>query len=147
MRTFRRVEGLLQDLRYAVRMLLNSPLFTAATVLTLALGIGASTMIFSTIDAVLLRPLPVHEPDGVVSVFSTRSMGPLGDVPSGWSYPEYIDLRGSEVFDGVAAVAGVDLALDADGVTDIVAGQLVTGNYFDVLGVGAAVGRTFAPRE
>ncbi|MGI8655949.1 MAG: ABC transporter permease [Pyrinomonadaceae bacterium] len=133
-----------QDLRYAARMLLKSPAFTAIAVLSLALGIGANTSIFSFVNAVLLRPLPVVEPERLVSVFSSRRANPY-DVSS---YPDYVDYRDkNEVFSGITAFSFAAVSLNSDDQTEAIPGLIVTGNYFDVLGVRAAVGRTFLPEE
>ncbi len=133
-----------QDLRYAVRMLSKSPAFTAIAVLSLALGIGANTSIFSFVNAVLLRPLPVAEPERLVSVFSSRRANPY-DVSS---YPDYVDYRDkNEVFSGITAFSSAAVSLNSDDQTEALPGLIVTGNYFDVLGVRAAMGRTFLPEE
>ena len=135
---------LLQDVRYAIRMLLKHPGFTAVAVLSLALGIGVNTATFSVLDAVLLRSLPVSEPDRLVTVFTRRETG----LNSGFSYPDYVDYRDrNEAFSGMIAWDGVSLNLSTGNATERVSGQLVTGNYFDVLGVRAARGRTFLPEE
>jgi len=133
-----------QDLRYAVRMLLKSPAFTAIAVLSLALGIGANTSIFSFVNAVLLKPLPVTEPERLVSVFNSRRANPY-DVSS---YPDYVDYRDkNEVFSGITAFSFAAVSLNSDDQTEALPGLIVTGDYFDVLGVRAAMGRTFLPEE
>ncbi len=135
------METLLKDLRYGVRMLLKRPGFTAIAVLTLALGIGANTAIFSLVNATLIRRLPVVEPEHLVSVFS----GAPGSV---FSYPNYVELRDyNQVFDGLIAWGGITTSFNSDGQTDgadLVTGAIVTGNYFDVLGVRANVGRVIS---
>ena len=124
-----------QDLRYASRMLARTPGFTIAAVLTLALGIGANTAIFSLVNATLLQHLPVANRDRLSYVFN----GPQRLVTS---YPAYVDLRDSaRLLDGVAAWGGIAASLNADGETDTVMGCIVTGNFFDVLGVSAERGR------
>ena len=136
------------DLRYAIRTLVNTPSFTLVVVLTLALGIGANTAIFSIADQLLLRLLPVDRPDELVSfespgVFAGRSEG-----NNTFSYPMYRDFRDrNDVFAGVIGSYLTSLTLTVGGQADRVNGQLVTGNYFDVLGVRAAIGRTFAPDD
>ncbi len=135
---------LMQDVRYAVRMLLKHPGFTAVAVLSLALGIGVNTATFSVLDAVLLRALPASEPNQLVTVFTQRS----AELNSGFSYPDYVDYRDrNEVFSGMIAWDGVSLNLSTGDTTERISGQIVTGNYFDVLGVRAARGRTFLPEE
>ena len=123
-----------QDIRYAARMLRKHRGFTVAAVLTLALGIGANTAIFSLVNAVLLRELPVRDTS---SLFFVR---PVNGVV--FSAPAYFDLRDNlQSFDGLVAWGGIAASLNADGVTDLVGGAIVSGNYFDVLGVKAARGR------
>jgi predicted permease len=124
-----------QDLRYAARMLRRQPGFAAAAVLTLALGIGANTAIFSLVNATLLQQLPVADSGRLVYAYR----GGVGGV---FSYPMYAQLRdGNHAFDGFAAWAGISASLNADGATELVNGVIVTGNFFDVLGIAAAHGR------
>jgi len=139
--------GLREDLRYAARLLVKSPLFTLAAVASLGLGVGANTTIFSLVNEVLLHPLPVHEPSRLVSVFTTdaknreRFQGFMAT-----SYPNFRDYReqAANVFSGATATVFVPLSLTSGGTPEQVFGELVTGNYFDVLGVRAAVGQTFS---
>jgi predicted permease len=143
---------LLQDVRYGIRMLARSPGFTAIAVLTLALGIGANTAIFSLTDRVLLRLLPVTHPEQLVVL---RSPGPNpghkssdGDQAASFSYPIYKDLRDRNlVFSGLLARYAVALNVSARGTTERATGELVSGNYFEVLGVKQALGRTFTPED
>lgn len=131
-----------QDLRYAIRSLLRAPTFAATIIVTLALGIGANAVVFSAIDAVLLRDAAVSDPASLVDVYTTS-----GDNPhSRSSYPDYFDLRDSGAFESLAAYTQVSLALDT-GVPEPVDGQLVSGNFFDTLGVRMPLGRGFAPDE
>ncbi len=136
---------LLQDLRYGLRMLAKNPGFTAVAVVTLALGIGANTAIYSLLDQVLLRSLPVAEPDGLVILHEAEWR-------SGWStsdnseivysYPHYKDVRDRiPLFDGVIARAGVPLSVTAAGMSERAQGEIVSGNFFPVLGVRSAAGR------
>ena len=134
-----------RDVRYALRMLLRAPGFAAVVCVTLALGIGANAVIFSAVDAVLLRQAPVADPGSVVSIYTTSSDG--RDRFSSSSYPDYLDLKNSGTFADVAVFASIPLVLDAGGVTESIAGELVSGNYFDVLGVRIAQGRAFLPEE
>jgi predicted permease len=138
------METFLRDIRYGARSLRKSPGFTAVAVLTLALGIGANTAIFSFVNAVLLRPLPVAEPERLVYVFGGSRTSPYNVS----SYPDYLDYRdGNHVFSDLAAYSSIDLSLSDDNQPDMISGLIVTGNYFDALGVRAQAGRTFLPEE
>ena len=139
------MQTLWQDLRYGARMLLKQPGFTLIAVLTLALGIGANTAIFTLINASFLRPFPVVEPERIVSLSGTTRDGSLRP----FSYPAYRDYRDrNTVLDGLIANFYLPrLSLSLQDRNQHVSGYLVTGNYFDVLGVKAALGRTFAPEE
>ena len=138
-----------QDIRYALRGMRQRPGFTAAAVLSLALGIGANTAIFTLLDQVLLRNLPVRHPEQLVQLRQTGGMvygTTFGD--DSFSYPLYRDLRdGSQVFSGVLGQFPLTLSLAFGSHTERVEGELVSGNYFDVLGVGSALGRTFTPQD
>src|SRR5262245_53172117 len=134
------MENLLKDLRYAFRSLIKRPAFSIVAVLTLALGIGINTTVFSLANSVFLRQLPVTSPQDLVWIFSDR------DNPT--SYPEYLEYQQqTELFDGVMAYEWVGLNLGSNGQSERVEGTLVSGNYFDVLGVKAELGRTFLPDE
>jgi putative ABC transport system permease protein len=137
-----------QDLRYGLRVLLKSPGFTVIAVITLALGIGANTAIFSVIDAVLLRPLPVKNSQQLVNVYNElkQKILFLKDVPL--SYPEYRDLlKQSNTFSGLITYRTSPFALERPGGSQLVPGMLVSGNYFNVLEVKAVLGRTFTANE
>ncbi len=143
-----------QDLRFATRMLRKSPGFTMVAVLTLALGIGANTAIFSLINAVLLKTLPVKDPDQLVVIgdpteVGSRSNGtPQVDI---LSYPLYRDLRDhTSAFAGMMASGGVhrvQVSIGSSDITNDATGVLVSGNYFSVLGVNALIGRTLSPED
>jgi len=136
--------SLFQDLRYGLRLFFKSPGFTAVAVLSLALGIGANTAIFSLMDKVILRPLPVAEPERLVTVFTQRPRG----LNSGFSYPVYTDYRDhNQVFSGMLAFSPTAFSLNDGKQTERVNGVLVSGNYFSVLGVSPALGRAFLPEE
>ncbi|MGI8744835.1 MAG: ADOP family duplicated permease [Bryobacteraceae bacterium] len=147
------IELLLKDLRYSLRMIRGSPGFTAVAVLSLALGIGANTAILTLIDALMLRSLPVRSPNELVSVgdvsrpMALRNGGPMVDV---FSYPLYQRLRDqNRVFTGLLAsgqAGRVDMSA-GNGGSEEVHGRLVSGNYFEVLGVSALLGRTFSAEE
>ncbi|PYQ49075.1 MAG: hypothetical protein DMF78_19490 [Acidobacteria bacterium] len=139
--------GFRDDLRYAARLLVKSPVFTLAAVVSLGLGVGANTTIFSLVSEVLLNPLPVHEPSHLVSLFTTDAKN--RDRFQGFmvmSYPNFRDYReqGERVLSGAAAYQIVPLSLTSGGEPEQVFGEIVTGNYFDLLGVHAAVGQTFS---
>jgi macrolide transport system ATP-binding/permease protein len=143
-RGVRFIEELWQDLRYGVRTLWKKPGFTLVAVLTLALGIGANTAIFSFVNAVLLRPLPVAKPERLVYVFGGVRTNPYNVS----SYPDYVDYRDrNKVFSELIAYSPITLSLSGDDGADMVSGLIVTGNYFDALGVRARAGRTFLPEE
>ena len=138
------METLLKDLRYGVRSLLKRPGFAAIAVITLALGIGANTAIFSLVNMVLLRSLPVDHAEQVVAV----SLRAKGDSFNAFSYPNYIDFRDrNEVLSGLLAYRFVPLSLSRGDNNERIWGYEVSGNYFDVLGVHAIKGRTFLPEE
>ena len=132
-----------QDLRYAFRSLRRAPTFAATVIATLALGIGANSAIFSAVDAVLLRDAPVADPDSLVEVYTTSG----GTLHSSSSYPDYFDLRDSGTFASLAAFTPISLTIDATGEPDVLEGQLVSGNYFDVLGIKFSAGRGFSAAE
>lgn len=138
------METLWQDVRYGFRVLRASPGFAAVAVLSLALGIGANTSIFSVVNAALLRPLPVTEPDRLVFVFNGTQASPY----STSSYPDYVDYRDkNDVFSDVLTYSGITVSARSDDQTDLLSGSVVSGNFFDALGVRAAMGRTFLPDE
>jgi putative ABC transport system permease protein len=130
-----------QDLRYAVRTLLGQPAFAATVIAILALGIGANSAIFSVIDAVLLRDAPVSDPDSLVDVYTTSG----NNLYSRTSYPDYFDLRETTTFASLAAYTEVAVTLEANGQPESLTGHLVSGNYFQVLGVRIPFGRGFTP--
>ena len=135
---------LLQDLRYGLRMLAKNPGFTAVAVLALALGIGANTAIFSLIDAVLLKTLPVTHPEQLVLLRWESPHVVTDSLP----YPTFAQLRDSTyVFDGMFAFCDLRLATDVDGKPGIASGQLVSGSFFSLLGMQAIAGRTFTSEE
>src|SRR5262249_4473668 len=134
-----------QDLRYGVRMLLKHRGFTCVAVLTLALGIGANTAIFSLVDAVLLKMLPVKNPERLVLL--ERALG--GKTVTQFPYRAYTQIRDqNEVLSGLLAYHPLRLSVGVEGQPEpAVAGQLVSGNYYSVLGVNAALGRTITPDD
>ncbi len=146
------MSGTLQDIRYALRQLLKSPGFTTVAVLTLALGIGANTAIYSLLDQALLRTLPVKDPGQLVQLryigSNTGHVGSYGgDDKNYFSYPMYRDLRDqNSVFSGLLATDEVSVGIQWHNQPDLVSGELVSGNYFDVLGVRPALGGSSSPR-
>ena len=147
------MQTLWQDVRYGVRMLIKQPGFTAIAALTLALGIGANTAIFSLLHQVLLRSLPVRQPEQLVVL---SSPGPKqgrtsSDTPGGteaFSHPMYRDLRErNDVFSGVLARYSIPLNVSFQGQSERANGEIVSGNYFDVLGVTPALGRVFSSED
>lgn len=150
------METLLQDVRYGFRTLFKSPVFTLVAVLTLALGIGANTAIFTLINAVLLKMLPIQHPEQLVTIgdparVDSRSLGtPQTNL---FSYPLYRELRdGTSVFSGMYAAGTshrvtVQKENQPSPDTGARVGRLVTGNYFSVLGAEAAVGRLLTPED
>lgn len=137
--------GWTQDLRIALRGLRRAPGFALAVVLTLGLGIGVNTALFSVVNAVLLRPLPVPERERLVGVYN-REPGFVSHVPV--AYPDYRDLREQRrAFEDLAAYAARPFALEAGGESQIVIGELVSRNYFEVVGVAPSRGRGFAADE
>ena len=136
-------DEMIQDLRYGVRMLLKNPGFTLIAVFTLSLGIGANTAIFTLLDKVLIRSLPVEQPHQLVLLARDA-----GRAPGIFSYPLYADLRDrNEVFSGLVAYFQQPFSLSDDSQSERVIGQIVSGNYFAALGVRPALGRFFLPEE
>src|SRR5580693_4466507 len=135
----------LQDVRYSLRMLAKAPGFAAIAILTLALGIGANSTIFSWINSALLNPVPgVANQREVVSL----TQGQPGGDPLGFSYPEYEAMRdGQHSFTGIMACIFTPLSLTGKGKPERIWGMLATANYFDVLGVPPVLGRGFLPAE
>jgi len=140
------METSLQDLRFAFRLLRKSPGFTAVALLTLALGIGANTAIFSVVNAALLRPLPYREPDQLVYVWSAEKARGIPQTPV--SIPDLRDWREqTQVFEGIAAFSQGKFNLSGGREPILVTGLAATANIFDVLGVRPELGRSFRPGE
>ena len=137
---------LLADLRYALRLLRKTPVFTIAAIGTLALGIGANTTIFSLVQTVLLRPLPYQNPDQVVMVWEDASWaGFPRNTPAPGNFTDWRAINRS--FTDMAATRGVIATLTTDGPPEQVLGRGVTPNFFDVLGVRPVMGRSFTPED
>ncbi len=138
-----------QEIRHAARMLVRTPGFTAVAALSLALGIGVNTAMFSFHDAMLWRPLPVHDPSSIVTV-TTQSLAGPGLIDGLVSYQNYRDLRSkSQSCAGLVAhqLATVSFARSRQAAREMRMGMLVSDNFFDVLGIVPALGRSFAPAE
>ena len=135
-------------LRFVYRSFQKNPLVVSAAVLSLALGIGANTAIFSLIDQLLLRTLPVENPRELVQLAARGSHYGSNYGMNAMSYPMYEDFRDKgEVFQDVISRRSVTIGLGYGGDTERVRGEMVSGNYFDMLGVGAALGRTISPED
>jgi putative ABC transport system permease protein len=140
------LENFFQDVRYGLRMLVKNPGFTAAAVVTLALGIGANAAIFSVVDAVLLRPLPFREPQRLVSIVSANTK--KGTFGGSVSYPDFEDWRAqSRELEGMAVYRTTMFTLTGRGQAQYVMGAVVSSNLFSLLGVTPAVGRSFLSQE
>src|SRR5262249_55077082 len=131
-------------IRRARRVLSTQPFFSSVVILSLGLAIGANSAIFSLIDAALLRPLEVREPDRLVNVYTTDSGGRGFQ---GSSYPDYVAMRdGARGVSGVFGYSGLMTTITG-GAPEVVFGEIVTGNYFSVSGARVAIGRAFSPEE
>ncbi len=143
------METLIQDVRYGVRMLFKNSGFTLVAVLSLALGIGANTTIFTLVNTVLLHPIPVRDPERLVQLFTTDEQNKGGQFNIfGISHANYKDYRDqNEVFEATAAWLSAPMNLSGGGDPEQVACDLVSGNFFSLLGVPPARGRLFLPEE
>src|SRR5207247_1058574 len=163
--------NLIRDLRYAFRGLARSPLFTSVALVSIALGIGANTAIFTLVDQVLLRRLPVKDPEQLVLFNGARNHYGSNSGGNMLSFPMYEDFRDdfvdrgpapalprvslavtnsarpASIFSGLFARRTVAMTVGVNGQTERVPGELVSGTYFQVLGVGAAVGRVITPDD
>ena len=136
----------MNDLRYSLRVLTKNPAFTAMALITLALGIGVNTAIFSVVDSVLLRPLPLKDPDRVVSIWEHGLR--YGGGNNEMAPANYFDLSNqSQTLEGVGAFGDLSVNLTGEGEPERIDGQLVTASVFKLLGVEPALGRTFSPDE
>ena len=138
------LENLLQDVRYGMRMLVKHPGFTAVVVLTLALGIGANTAIFSVVNGVLLSPLPFPNAKRVVSMFQDKPNFPKGSI----SYPNFLDWQhDNRTFESIAAYRWADGSISGVGEPEEVKAQRVSATFFPILGVKPILGRNFSAEE
>ena len=140
-------QTLLQDVRHAARLLWRSPSFTLTALVTIALGIGANTAVFTIVHALLLKPLPYPQPDRIVTIW--QDMRARGGPATEWATPgNLVDWRAeNRLFAGVASMRGWGPTLTGEGDPEPLSGEQVTDNYFTVLGVAAARGRTFQASE
>lgn len=139
------MQKLWQDLRYAVRTLVKRPGFTLIAVMTLALGIGASTSIFTVVDAALLRGLPYKSPERLYHLWERTPQKEFDQRE--FSYPDYQDYQQNTVFEGLAAYTGGGGILSGRGEPELVITPFASANFFSVLGVEPVIGRTFQPGE
>jgi predicted permease len=134
------------DIRYAARVLAKSPGFTAVVVLSLALGIGANTAIFSLVNAYLLRPMPVDQPDRLVAIYLTSPK--WGRDISNFSYPELLDFRRADTgLSDLMGFSGIPLSMTDGEKPELIWGEIATGNFFSGMGIRPVVGRGFLPDE
>jgi predicted permease len=139
------METLSQDIRYAARGLLKAPGFTLVALLTLALGIGVNSSIFSVVNAILFRPLPVERPSELVDIYGRQATASEHGTSS---YPNYLTYRGATAtLSHLIGHSNFFANLSIEGSSDLVVGELVTDNYFQALGVRPAMGRIFSPAE
>src|SRR5215813_1081754 len=135
-----------KDVRYGMRSLLKRPGLTAVALITLGLGIGVSTVIFSAVDSVLLRPLPLKDPSRLVAIWEHTPT--LGIAQNQMAPANFFDLRKqNQAFEDVGAFSELSLNLSGAGEPERLEGQLVTANVFGLLGVSPALGRTFSGEE
>jgi putative ABC transport system permease protein len=139
------MDSVFKDLKFAFRSLLKRPGFAAVAVITLALGIGGSTAIFTVVDAALLRGLPYKSPDRLVHLWEKTPQGAFSKRE--FSYPDYQDYQQNNVFEGLAAYTGGRVVLRGDGESESVFGPRVNATFFNVLGVDPILGRTFQAGE
>ena len=134
------INSLLQDIRYGFRMLAKAPAFSVIAILTLALGIGANTAIFSVVNGVLLNPLPFHDPHQLVSVFEEIPNFKNGSI----SFPNFIDWRINRTFETLAVYRSVGFTFSGNGEPERLHGEMISTGFFELLGVNPVLGRTFS---
>ena len=139
---------LVQDVRFALRLLWRTPAVPLVAIASLALGIGANTTVFTLVNAILLNPLPVRDVSRLVFIQTTEVRNGAPVFLNGTSRLNFEDLRaGSAAFAGLAAYRGLTLTFDAGGDPERVAGELVSGGYFDAVGLAPTLGRLFTVAE
>ena len=135
---------LIEDIRYGLRMLWKNPGFTATALLTLALGIGANTAVFSIVNGVLLNPLPFPDSDKLVVLFESKPNFKEGSI----SYPNFLDWqRENHAFSSIAAYRPDSVILTGAGEPEQLRGEMVSADFFSILGVKPVIGRMFASQE
>ncbi len=134
-----------QDVSYGIRILRRSPGLTTVVVLTLAIGIGASTIGFNLVNGIFLRPLPMDQPERLITLMVSTE----GGLNNSFSYPDYVDVRdqSSDIFSGLAAHGTASVAMRIDRAVEWTRGEIVSGNYFEVLGLRPTLGRFFSSRR
>jgi putative ABC transport system permease protein len=138
------METLLQDIRYGIRMLRKSPAFTAVALITLALGIGANTALFSVVNGVLLNPLPYPEPDRLISLYGKTPQFEQASIP----YLNFLDWqKDNSTFASMAALRSDDFNLTGTGAPERLHGHMISSGFFSLLGVNPMLGREFRPEE
>jgi predicted permease len=138
------MSALFQDVKFGLRMLAKNPGFTAVAVLTLALGIGANTALFSVVNGVLLNPLPYPQPNQLVTLHESKPNFPYGAI----SYPNFLDWqKDNHTFSSMAVARGYGFTLTGAGESERIRAEFVTSDFFRVLGVKPVIGRSFAPGE
>ncbi len=139
------MDALFRNIRYAARRLMRSPVFTLVAIVSLALGIGANTAIFSVVNAVLLRDLPIEDPEQLVEIYIDTEVFPFAP----FSYPDFQDFRDwtDDVFVDVFGAGLAFVQADAESGVEMLMGEVVTGNFFPGLGVRARIGRTLQPED
>src|SRR5258708_35175006 len=142
------MSAILRDFRYCLRTLRKSPIFLTVAVLSLALGIGANTAIFSLVHQLILQPLPVRDPEQLVMLAGRGNHYGGNNGPERLSYPMYQEIRDKNpVFSGMFCTYPGTVSVSSNGGTELIGADFVSGNYFPVLGIGAAVGRVFTASD
>ena len=142
------MSAILQDLRYSLRTLAKSPIFLAVALLSLALGIGANTAIFTLIHQLILQPLPVKDPEQLVMLAGRGKHYGGNNGPDRLSYPMYQEIRDkNQVFSGMFCTYPSTVSASFQGRTELIGADYVSGNFFPVLGIGAAIGRVFTASD
>src|SRR5579872_662980 len=137
-----------QDLKYSIRTLRKSPVFLGVAVLSLALGIGANTAIFTLINQLILQPLPVKDPEQLVMLAGRGKHYGGNNGPDRLSYPMYQEIRDkNQVFSGMFCTYPATVSASFQGRTELIGADFVSGNFFPVLGIGAAIGRVFTASD